>query len=58
MVDCPDCGTQLSYTVSDDRSDKGYKHIFEICHHCGYTKAYVEYANNETGPIDWSGIEY
>jgi RNase P subunit RPR2 len=56
-MNCPDCGTAFSYTVSDDRSDKEYKHIFEICHHCGYTKAYVEYTNNDTGNIDWSGIE-
>lgn len=43
MMTCPQCDTPLSFTVSDDRSDKEYKHIFEICNYCGYTKAYVEY---------------
>jgi len=58
MINCPDCNGPLSYTVSDDRSDKDYKHIYEICAHCGYIKAYVDYADNDTGPVDWSGMEY
>jgi RNase P subunit RPR2 len=57
MSDCPDCNHPLGYVVSDDREHKDYTHIFEICVNCGYTKAYVEYKDDDTGEIDWSGIE-
>lgn len=57
MTNCPDCDHPLGYVVADDRQDKDYTHIFEICANCGYTKAYVEYRDDDTGEIDWSGIE-
>jgi len=58
MMYCPDCKSELYYIVADDRQDKDYTHIFEICSHCGFTKAYVEYSDNDTGPINHSGIEH
>jgi len=58
MIDCPDCDGTLSYVVSDDRSDKDYTHIYEMCAHCGYVKAYVDYKDDDTGPINHSGLDY
>jgi RNase P subunit RPR2 len=55
---CPECKYELGYTVADDREDHDYKHIFEICAHCGFIKAYVEYEDKDTGPINYSGIEH
>ena len=46
IMTCPDCGSNLDYVVSDDRQDKEYTHIFEICTHCGFTKSYVEYKDS------------
>ena len=43
MTDCPDCGSPLGYTVADDREDSEYRHILEICAHCGYIKTFVDY---------------
>ena len=58
MMHCPDCATLLNYSVSDDRTEKDYKHIYEICVHCGYVKAYVDYVDSDTGPINWSGLDH
>lgn len=54
-MNCPDCGYGLGYTT---KKEKGFFHILEICAHCGYAKAYVDYTDGDTGPIDYSGIEY
>jgi hypothetical protein len=51
---CPDCGSRLGFTTKDE---KDFFHIYEICAHCGYIKAFVDYKDKNTGPIDYSGIE-
>lgn len=55
---CPECDTPLGVTVADDREDKGYKHIIEICAYCGYTRAFVDYLDDDTGEINWSGLDH
>ena len=55
MAHCPDCDTLLHYTTE---ANKDFVHIFEICHFCGFVKAYVDYLSDDTGPIDWSGIDH
>lgn len=43
LLYCPDCNSDLQYVVVDDKEDKVYTHLLEVCSHCGYTKSYVEY---------------
>lgn len=52
---CPDCDSALGVTTQDH---KEFFHIYEICAYCGYTKAYVDYKNSDTGEINWSGIDH
>jgi len=47
MLDCPECGESLHLTVSDDREDPTYTHLYEICINCGYTKSFVDYAKDK-----------
>ena len=42
----------------DDREHADYVHMYEICTHCGFRKAFVEYKDDDTGPVNWSGIEH
>jgi len=56
---CPDCGSSdLYYSVTDDREHEDYVHMYEICTHCGFRKAFVEYKDDDTGPVNWSGLEH
>lgn len=47
MLNCPDCDGPLNFMVADDKEDKGYTHIYEICVYCGYTKSFVDYGTEE-----------
>lgn len=58
FMPCPECDTPLGVTVADDREDQGYKHIIEICAYCGYTRAFVDYLDDDTGEINWSGLDH
>jgi DNA-directed RNA polymerase subunit M/transcription elongation factor TFIIS len=51
---CPDCDAVLGVTTKDE---KGFFHIYEICANCGYIKAFVDYKDNDTGSIVWSGLD-
>lgn len=57
-MNCPECDANLGVTVMDDREDKNYRHILELCAYCGYQKAYVDYLDNDTGEINWSGLDH
>lgn len=52
---CQKCFTKLSISVEEKES---FFHIFEYCVHCGYAKAYVDYKDEDTGPLDYSGIDH
>lgn len=54
-MSCPECDTKLAISVEEA---KGYHHIYEYCPMCGYVKAYVDYLDNDTGELDYSGIEH
>ena len=57
-MNCPDCYTPLGVAVMDDREGKNYRHILELCAYCGYQKAYVDYLDDDTGEINWSGLDH
>lgn len=52
---CEGCDAKLSVSVEEKEN---FFHIFEYCSYCGYTKAYVDYKDEDTGPLDYSGIEH
>jgi hypothetical protein len=52
---CPDCNSVLGFTIKENED---FFHIYEICAYCGYAKAYVDYKDTNTGPINYSGLEY
>jgi len=54
-MNCPDCDSKIGVTTKED---KDFFHIYEICAYCGYTKAYVDYKDSDTGPINYSGIDH
>ena len=54
-MNCPDCDSRLGFTTKEAED---FFHIYEICAYCGYTKAYVDYKDSDTGPIDYSGIDH
>ena len=54
-MNCPDCDSRLGITTQDK---EGFFHIYEICAYCGYTKAYVDYKDSDTGPINYSGLDH
>lgn len=47
MILCPDCGSDLEFMVIDDKEDSTYTHIYEMCVHCGFTKSYVDYEDEQ-----------
>lgn len=55
MMRCPKC--ELVLTVTVDKKDEFF-HIIEHCNYCGYVKAYVDYLDDDTGELDYSGIEH
>lgn len=54
-MNCPDCKTELFITTRDYPD---FFHIYEVCAYCGYVKAFVDYKDLDTGPIDYSGIDH
>lgn len=54
-MNCPDCDARVGITVKEA---EGFFHIYEICAYCGYVKAYVDYKDSDTGPINYSGIDH
>ena len=52
---CPDCNSVLGITTKDEGT---FFHIYEMCAYCGYIKAFVDYKDNDTGSIVWSGLDY
>lgn len=52
---CEECGNELEFSISDYEE---FKHILEHCRSCGWNKGYVDYIDEDTGPINWSGIEH
>lgn len=52
---CPQCQSTLRVVAE---SKKDFTHIFEMCSFCGYAKAFVDYLDSDTGPVDWAGIDH
>jgi hypothetical protein len=55
IMNCPDCNAVLGITTKDEEK---FFHIYEMCAYCGYIKAFVDYKDDDTGPIVWSGLDY
>lgn len=55
LMNCPQCDNKIAVTTE---SAKGFIHIYESCSYCGYIKAYVDYLDSDTGPVNWSGIDH
>jgi len=54
-LNCPTCDAKISIAIEEKQS---FFHIFEYCNYCGYSKAYVDYKDEDTGPLDYSGIDH
>ena len=48
-LNCPECGEDVYYAVMDDRQDKDYVHLCEICTNCGFTKVFVDHRDGIIG---------